>query len=331
MRRFFAVGAAVLAAAGAAGCRDATESGDIAASPVRCGTPPASLRALAPTRLAPGPMTMTQIGRTVWVANARAGTVTPVDAATRAAGRPVRTARTPVALAPDRDGAVWVADADGGRVVRIDPGTRRGRAVASIQRPVSIVTDPVGGTVEVLSLDDGLVYVLLSPSGARTGIEIGVPVVAPARMTLLGGELWVLGAGDSSLSPIGLRSQRVTRNGIKLPGRVHSDLTTGRGSLWVAVPGYRSVLRVEPLTLGLQPYRAPRGFAPTTVAVDDCTVWAGDARGRLLRWIAEPTRERVIGRPVTVARRIGSLVPDGSGGVWAADPGAGTVTHVVPR
>lgn len=160
-------------------------------------------------------------GRTLWVASAGNGTVTPVSTRTGRAGRAIRVPRLPEELAVAPDGkTVWVVsqlsgnNQTPGRITPISTATRRaGRPIR-----VGITPGPL-----VISPDSRTVYLATSGMNDQT----------------LAGNLTVISA----------RTGRVRR---VLKGLYPADMALGRGgrTLWVASAGSRNaVIPVATATL----------------------------------------------------------------------------------
>jgi DNA-binding beta-propeller fold protein YncE len=224
-----------------------------------------------------------------------------------------------------RIGGVYVADRDGDRILRIDPPSRALAQWAAVQAPIKIAV--AGEKLFAISLDDGSLYPV-APRTRGVGMDIGIPARAPVDAAYQAGELWVLGGGDRSLSPFSLRLGGFVRIGVRLPVQVVGAVAAGQGAVWAALPTAHAVARLDPSTLSVSLLRTSRGLRPTAIAVDACTVWVGDADGRVER--IDPRRGRPLGRPVRVGHALAALVAD-RGGVWASDPRDGTVVRVAAR
>jgi hypothetical protein len=321
-RRWILPAVAVLSLAG---CGDGRPKAAPVGS-VAPGCPPsAPLRVDARVRVGPGVGSLAIAGGTLWAARPAAGLLVPVRAETRPrAGRPVRLGGAPVSLA-SRLGGIFVADRDRDRILRVDAASRAIVRWAGIQTPIKIGV--AAGELFAISLDDGALY-RMPGRAPGVGAEIPIPARAPVDAVYEAGDIWVLGGADGSLSPFSLRQNRFVRASVKLPARVVGGIAAGRGRVWAALPAARSVARMDPSTASLSRLSATRGFRPTAIAVDDCSVWVGDARGRVQR--IDASSGRPLDRPVRTGHALAALVTDG-GAVWASDPGDGTVVRIAPR
>jgi hypothetical protein len=309
-----------------AGCGDGDVRSPAPSAAAAAACPgPARLRVETRVRVGAGVGPLAVADGTLWAARPAAGVLAAVALGARPrAARAVRVGGAPVSLAA-AFGGVFVADRDRDRILRVDPGTRAVVRWAALEAPVKVgVADEA---LFAISLDDGALY----PFQGRTpgvGADVPIPARAPVDAVYEGGDTWVLGGGDGGLSPFSLRQARFVRAGVKLPARVVGTVAAGQGAVWAALPTARSVARVDPSTQSLTRLRASRGFRPTALAVDDCTVWVGDADGRVQR--IDPRSARPLDRPVRIGRSLAALVAD-RGGVWASDPSGGTVVRIAPR
>jgi streptogramin lyase len=325
VRRLLVVCGAVAAALLPAGCGDDGVRGAPTSRAGAADCPPlAPLRIDARVRVGRGVGPLAIADGRLWAARPAAGVLASVRIGARPrAGQPIRVG-APVSIAA-AFGGVWVADRDGGRILRVDPATGAVARWADVEAPVKIVV--AGAGLFAISLDDGALYAI-NPRGPGKGLEIGIPTRGPVDAVQQGGDLWVLGGADSGLSPLELRTSVFRRAGVRLPTRVVGTIAAGQGAVWAALPTARAVARVDPVFLSLGAVYASRGFRPTVVAVDSCTVWLGDADGRVTR--IDARRARPVGRPLRIGRSLAALVVD-RGGVWASDPRAGTVVRVAAR
>ena len=148
---------------------------------------------VARTVALPNPAADVQVARrTLWVADATAGTVQRRDARSgRPLAPPVRVGRRPVALAV-AGGAVWVVDAGRSALVRLDrrTGQRVGAPIPVAGRPVSVAADD--RQVWVVSQGRNIVTRVDARSG-RPVDEVGVPRGA-SSIALTPSAAWVTSA-----------------------------------------------------------------------------------------------------------------------------------------
>jgi hypothetical protein len=260
-------------------------------------------------------------GANVWVASPQASTVTRV---TPTSTTTMRVGASPVSLAVGF-GKLWIAERDANRIATIDTRTLALRQGATLPVPVSVVTGPWG--VWALSLDAGAVYPL-DPATGGAGEAIYAPVSDPSEMVASGEDLWILGAGDSGLSPINAKLGRIVRAGFGLPGRPLSGLSAAGTALWLGEPNRHALLRVDAPTDAVQELPAPDSIQPAATAVAACGVWVADAAGELA--FVDPATAAPLGPAIHVGRSIAALAPSGSG-VWATDPLDGTLVRIEAR
>ncbi|HWX45796.1 MAG TPA: hypothetical protein VNY52_10805, partial [Solirubrobacteraceae bacterium] len=256
-----------------------------------------------------------------WVARPQAGTLTLVSPA---GGRVMHVGGAPVSLAVGF-GKLWVAERDAGRIARIDLSTLALSDAAGMPVPVSVVAGQWG--VWALSLDTGAVYPL-NPANGGAGELIYAPVADPSEMTLAGEDLWILGAGDNGLSPVNAKLGRIVRAGFALPGRPLSGLSAAAGTIWLAEPARRSLLRVDAATGAVQELPAPDRIQPIATAAGACGIWVTTATGEVA--LVDPRTAAPLGPPIRVGHAIAALAPAGAG-VWVTDPADGTLVRVEAR
>ncbi len=269
-------------------------------------------------RVGSGADALTVDGETVWVARPQADSI---DRVTATATTAVPVGASPIALAVGY-GKLWVAERDANAIAMIDTRTLARKRGASVPVPVSVVANRLG--VWALSLDAGAIY-SLRPTDGGGGEPIYAPVSDPSEMVASGEELWLLGAGNSGLSPVNAKLGRIVRAGFALPGRPLSGMSASGNSIWLGEPNRHALLRVDAATGAVQELPAPDGIPPTATAVAACGVWVADSLGELA--LVDPATGAALGPPMRVGRSIAALAVSGSG-VWATDPLDGTVVQV---
>ncbi|HEY1713244.1 MAG TPA: alkaline phosphatase family protein [Solirubrobacteraceae bacterium] len=148
--------------------------------------------------------------QTAFVVSSKAGTVTPVALATRAAGKPIRVGQNPqaIALTPD-DRTALVVNSGSNTVTPIDTATRRSGPPISVGRdPRAIAVAPDGRTAYVANSGSNTVTPISLGTGA-TGAPI--PVGTNPRtlvMTPNGHTLYVLDWGGGAVTPIDTATDR---------------------------------------------------------------------------------------------------------------------------
>ncbi len=257
-------------------------------------------------------------GPTAWVARPQAGYVVRVAPDGSSA---VDVGGTPISLAVGF-GRLWVAERDADRVASLDERTLRQDTAASVPVPVSVVTGPLG--VWALSIDTVSLY-KLDPLHGTTSRALDSPVANPGDMVAVGGELWVLGAGEEGLSPFNAGLERIVRAGFSLPGQSLSGLSAAAGTIWLGETAGRSLLRVEADTAAVRKLPAPDGMQPIATAVGACGLWVADGSGEVA--LVDPQTGAPLGAPIDVGRSVAALATSGTV-VWATDPLDGTLVRV---
>ena len=255
-------------------------------------------------------------GQTVYAARAAAGTVTRVTGSAR---QVAHLGGTPVSLTLGF-GKVWVALRDANEVVGLDAQSLVRRTAAGVETPVDLSRG--ADSIWALSLDEDALWQLSPSTGG--GTELDAPVAGPMAMVRSGPELWVLGASEGGLSPVNAVVGRIIRVGFNIPAGV-SGLSSSGGTLWLAEPAQRVLLRVSVADIGVSAVPAPGSMAPIATAATACGVWVADATGRVA--FIDPSTGQSLAAPIRVGRSVARLAVTG-GGVWASDPLDGTVVRV---
>jgi len=254
-------------------------------------------RIQASTRVGTAPIAVAVGAGAVWVVNSADSTVTRVDPATHAAGRPIPVGRGALAIAAGPEG-VWVASA-AGAVVRIDPATQRvtGTPIAVVD-PAGIATGDGGVWVSSRQTDS---VIHIDPASAR---PVGGPIRVGSQPTDIATAprgVWVANSADGTVTRI--------------------DPATGK-----ADPALR-VAKVPAPTPGAggRPHEQP-GAAVLALTAGDGGVWVAKtdsletARIEVLR--VDPATHRLSGRPIEVTGGIPLRLAAGSGAVWVTDAGS---------
>jgi YVTN family beta-propeller protein len=197
-----------------------------------------AIRAVAP--LGTSPSSLAAGGGSVWVANANAGTVSRIDARSRAVVQTVPVGSSPSGVAVG-NGAVWVTDNLSQTVSRIDPAV--GRVVQ---------TTPVGNGPEGVAVGDGAVWVANSSDGTLSRIDavsgdgvLTIPLGAGATDVAAGeGAVWVSDESGDRVFRVDPQSDQVTAS-INV-GTGPTAITTGFGSVWVTNSLDGTVSRIDP-------------------------------------------------------------------------------------
>ena len=202
-------------------------------------------RRIPPITVGDGPDALAVFDSTLWIANGRAGTLTPLDSRTgQRVGVDVNVDAGPVALAVTAND-VWVANEFGQSVSRVTPSTGRVQRIDVNDGPSSLVV-----------LDDE-VWVSNQYSGTMSRIDIATNTAqaqevrsAPRALTVVDGEVWTstgayaseehrggtlvwtgFGSSDDALDPaIGTSPEYVNLNRLVYDGLVANRLSGGRSS-----------------------------------------------------------------------------------------------------
>jgi YVTN family beta-propeller protein len=205
---------------------------------------------------------------TAWVANYGSATVTPVNLATRKAGKAIPVGADPAAVAVTPDGrTVYVADEGAGTVTPINTATRRpGRAIKVGTAPIALSMATNGRTC--YAVDEGSSTVVpIDVATGRPGSPITVGAGPRAIAMTPGGRIaYVLNWLGGSVTPID------TATGDALaPIPVGSfpvaiAMSAKTGTAYVANFGSGTVTPISLATNSARP-AIPAGFAPDSVAV----------------------------------------------------------------
>ena len=214
---------------------------------------------------------------TAFVVNSGSNSVTPIDLATRQAGRAIRVGKHPLAIAiPPGGQTAYVANSRSGTVTPIDTATRRAGTPIPVGRdPQSIAVTPDGQTAYVANTGSGTVTPInLANRRPGRAIKVGMDPQAMA-VTPDGRTVYVLDWGSAAVTPIDTATGRagppIQVGSYPYAITVAPDGTTA----YVASYGSDSV---TPITVATgQPGRSiPVGQAPDALAVtpDSQTVYA---------------------------------------------------------
>jgi len=235
--------------------------------------PSSSAPALVPAPAVQGSVVSSAAARggsppTAWVANYGSATVTPVNLASRRAGKAIPVGADPAAVAVTPDGrTVYVANEGSGTVTPIDTATRRpGRAIKVGAAPVALAITPNGRMIYVVSEGSSTVTPIATATN-RPGAPITVGAGPRAIAMTPGGRIayvlnWVGGsvtpidtATGDALAPIPVGSYPVA---IAMSART--------GTAYVANFGSDTVTPITIATNTAGP-AIPAGYAPDSIAV----------------------------------------------------------------
>ncbi len=246
-------------------------------------------------------------GGSVWVANARDGTVSRIDrerdqVATIAVGE------DPTGLA-FAAGSMWVTDRQDRTVSQINPGTNR--VVQTIEtgngpRGIASGFDSLWVSSEV---DRNVTRIDLTRGRVTGTIDLGAN---PTALAAGAGAIWVTSEEGGTVFRIEPRT-----------GAVAKTITVGNGpvaiavddeSVWVANRQDGTVSRIDPAT-HVVTATVPVGRSPGAIAVDEDAVWVANGGDGTVSRIDPATRR--VAETIDVANSPSALaIVDG--GVWTA-------------
>jgi DNA-binding SARP family transcriptional activator/streptogramin lyase len=189
------------------------------------------------------------------------------------------------------NGSVWVvSQIEQLAVSKIDAGTNAVKAAFSVGRPDfgfnSNMAGAVPGSSGIASgfgslwigANSGVIRV--NPTSTAVSAPIGLGAVVPTAIAVGEGAVWVASrpgfrccppetVGRGTLTRVDPRANSVDA-AIPIGGQP-AAVAVGAGAVWIADPGTRSVVRVDPDTYGVK--RIPVGARPRGIAVGDGYVW----------------------------------------------------------
>ena len=238
---------------------------------------------------------------TAFVVNSGSNSVTPIDLATRRAGRAIRVGKHPLAIAITPGGkTAYVANSRSGTVTPIDTATwRAGRPIPVGRDPQSIAVTPDGETAYVANTGSGTVTPInLAKRRPGRAIKVGTDPQA-ITVTPDGRTVYVLDWGSAAVTPIDTATGQA-RPPIQV-GSYPYAITVAPDGATAYVASYGSD-SVTPITVATgQPGRPiPAGQAPDAIAVtpDSRTVYAVGGDSDTVTPIATATGRAGAGIPV---------------------------------
>jgi len=278
----------------------------------------------APIEVARPPLRLAIGDGSVWATSATDGTLSRIDPETmQVVGKALRLDRG-VSGVTFAAGSLWVSSPRRGEVLRVDPA--RDRVTATIDvggRPGAIVA---GGNRVWVADDGGTGVTAIAPAGERV-LERGLPPhVAPLRLAVGAGAVWVSSATTGAVRRIDLGSATA---GAPIPaGRGPAGVTVGGGLVWVANSRVDRVTRVDPATHALFGLPISVGERPGGIDAGTESVWvANSAEGTVSRIGIESGETE--GGPISVGPNPGAIAI-GFNAVWVANNGNGTITRIQP-
>ena len=247
----------------------------------------------------------------VWVLNSNdgAGTITKIDAKTRATESVFSVTGTPRSLVA-AFGSLWVGTVEG-RVLRIDPET---------DLPERSWTLPNAGASSAFEEDQGAGWLAKSPKAVWAGSSRTLSRIDPETSTLVHresasgpmaygfGSIWIIGSQEVAR----LSAATMRRVGTVRVTGFYVDVATGLGSVWLADDDGNAVVQVDPGQEAVERTYS-LGGAPFGVAVGAGAAWAASDDGTVAR--IDPERDDVEQIAVGGAPR---SVDIGAGEVWVS-------------
>ena len=260
----------------------------------------------------------------VWVASARAGTISHIDGRSgRPEGRPVKVGREPAGVAVGL-GSVWVANARDDTVTRLDPRTAkpRGGPIPVGDQPLDVTVGE--GAVWTANVRDGTVSRIDARTRRVSSIRVGA---APVDVVAGQGAVWAANAADDTLSRINPVTKRAEGSAIPA-GQAPDSLTTTPGVVWVGNIDSDEVRRVDVKSSQVTGAPIRVGERPDDVTAWDGAVYVANQDANSVTRIDAAAR-KVVGRPLLVGNEPIALAADGEN-LWILNFGAENVVRVRP-
>ncbi len=278
----------------------------------------------APIEVGQPPLRIAVGAGSVWATSATDGTLSRIDPETRrVVGAPLHLEKGVAGVATG-NGSVWIASSRRGEVLQVDPDTEE--VIARIDvggRPGAIVFG--GGRVWVADDEAGGVTAI-NAAGGRVFARDIPPPVAPLRLAIGAGAVWVSSASTGAVRRIDLTTATA---GPPIPvGRGPAGITVGGGLVWVANSRSNSVSRVDSATRTLVGLPIAVGNRPGGIDAGTESVWVANSADDTVTRIGIEDGETE-GDPIPVGPNPGA-VAIGSEAIWVANNGDGTITRIQP-
>jgi streptogramin lyase len=237
-------------------------------------------------------------------------------------------------------GAIWVTAGGDASLWRVDPKTGKTHRVTGLPDPADVAIGGTGNTASVyvgnyLGVTEvgPSLSVAAAPVAGLAPTEWSVPVIATGRLGIWVGDSSVPAVVRLALDPKRGSTSVVSRIPIargptETTGfNVLSSIAVGDRAVWATGDAFEQVLfRIEPITRSIARFRLPS--APGAVAVDADAVWVAAQLDDVV-WRVDPRSGRVTDA-IPVGRSITGLAV-GAEGVWAAAAVDGTVARIGRR
>jgi hypothetical protein len=266
----------------------------------------------------------------VWVGTAK-GELLQIDPATnQLVGERTKLGRGPVAVVSGPEGLYVLV---GREVKRLDPRTLRELANVGLAGPgvaLAVDDEAVWLTRSPQRPDRNSVVVTLDPETLdRFGERLNVGHI-PVDVDVSGGQAWITGYGDGTLTRVSEDGKRATQNW--LAAQPTTSALFG-GTAWVADFAADAVLPASTKTglVNREPIRVPHPLTVTTVGdgiwVTSLESADPNSPASLYRFDAESGR--ITGRPVDLGPSVG-YVTAGGDSLWIAARGQRSILRVTP-
>jgi DNA-binding beta-propeller fold protein YncE/predicted Ser/Thr protein kinase len=277
-----------------------------------------------PIPVGQGPLRLAVGGGAVWATSATQGTLTRIDPTSlEVSGAPLRLGAGISGVAFGA-GAVWVASPRRGEVLRVDPARNRVEARVDVGGHPGAIA--FGGDRVWVADEEGAGITAINAKGAtvyRRGIA---PHVAPLRLAVGAGGLWVSSATTAAIRRVDL-GDALAGPPIQV-GRGPAGITVANGYVWVANSRSASVVRVDPAVNARLGEPITIEGRPGGIDAGTDVVWVANATADSVSRIGLESAE-VEGDAVSVGPDPGAVVI-GEDAVWVANNGDGTVTRIEP-
>jgi YVTN family beta-propeller protein len=252
-----------------------------------------------------GPGAVVAGGGSIWVANARDGTVTRIEREHKFTTIPVGADPTGLAFAA---GSLWVTNREDSTVSQIDPGANKVVHSIGVGNLPGALAAAAGALWVVSVVDRTVERIDLARRTVSGRTELGAP---PTAIAAGAGALWVTSEEAGTVFRIDPRSGKVVETIDVGNGPV--GVAVGEGAVWIANRQDATVSRIDPASNAVTDLlRAGRD--PRAIAFAAHAVWVANSGDGTVSRIDPITRRRTT---IDVESSPSALAVDG-GSVWAA-------------
>ncbi|HEV7420429.1 MAG TPA: BTAD domain-containing putative transcriptional regulator, partial [Mycobacterium sp.] len=260
-----------------------------------------------PVAVGASPDGIAVVGKTAWVANTGAGSVSKIDLE-----RHVVVQTTPVGLAPQAlavfGSDLWVVNGGAASVSRL-----------SLKTDQPVDTIPVGNLPSAIAADKSGIWVVntgddtverIDPVTGKPDNPIAVGF-RPAGIAVAANTVWVSNSGDGTVSPIAATS-RVVGSSIAV-GAGPADIAVAHGAVWVANSSGQTLSRIDAASRQVVA-TVPVGDGPKSMTLVGDRLWvANESHGDVT--VVDPASAQAVMHIATGAA-VRGLAGDG-GSVYA--------------